>query len=689
MINREILLALEHLCQPGVVESVVQPVVRPADQLIVGYKALARMPVNPVRPPDWWLARAEEVGLRRTLEIACLAAAANLGPTPEGRLLFVNASPSTLADPAALALVDSLPERVVIELTEQEAVIDYGALRTHLARWLSRGFRIAVDDAGAGYSSLRHVIELAPDFLKLDRELIRGLDQDRSKRALVRSVVAFAREVGTSVIAEGVETPNELEVLREAGVHLVQGYLLARPGAPWPTIAAEASRSPMVSYHLLPERIGQLRQLLAQASDSRTACSVVAEHLFGQGQVMPSVYLERNGELRCIAQRGLWQVLDGMPGSAGITGRTWKSGEPIIVPDVSVEPRYLEAIPGVVSEICVPIFSDGRAIGALNIESLVPLPAGSQQMLEQCASLLAERIQEIGNPLPDTAWHRAVDASVAISGLTEGRHMPKLLLGCLRDAARIDSAALVLDESGGRSVVAAIGPLADSLLQLTRGELDALSSLVGDIRSCYTAGDASGRGFVGTESLRDGGARAVVVLPLWARRSRIGSIVLAHSRPVQLVGDDISRSRCSRTTSPPHSCRGGPSGHRSRHLRGELLHLEDGPPQAVTLDEPSYEAWISAVAAGLGSGQAVVLLEPDSLGLLPSTTNYRYLNRDQTPPRSASLPLRRGGDGLVRASGAVVALHRRLRPRPGVSGTRCWGGRRTNGPTRPVSRIRA
>src|SRR5580700_5461497 len=91
------------LCQPGIVESVVQPVVRAGDQLIVGYEALARMPLEPVHPPDWWLAQAERVGLRRNLEIACLKAASRLGPIPEERLLFVNLSPSLLSDPSVLA----------------------------------------------------------------------------------------------------------------------------------------------------------------------------------------------------------------------------------------------------------------------------------------------------------------------------------------------------------------------------------------------------------------------------------------------------------------------------------------------------------------------------------------------------------------------------------------------------------
>ena len=334
---------IEYLCEPGVVESVVQPVVRPADQLIVGYEALARMPIEPVRGPDFWLAMAAEVGLRSRLEIACLSAAVAMGPTPEDRLLFVNLSPSLLADPDALRLLDRLPDRLVIELTEQEAVDDYCGLRRDLAPWLARGVRIAIDDTGAGYSSLRHVIELTPDFLKLDRELVRDLDHDRNRRALVSAVAAFASEVGTSVIAEGVETETELDALREAEVDLVQGYLLARPGPAWPSISPECSQGHLNVVH--PQGTGQLSaeeklaDALGRASDPRTACSVVVEYLFRQGQIMPSAYLERHGELRCLAQRGLWQILDGMPGSAGITGRTWRTGRPIVVPRRGQEPR--------------------------------------------------------------------------------------------------------------------------------------------------------------------------------------------------------------------------------------------------------------------------------------------------------------------------------------------------------------
>ncbi len=535
--------SIELLCRPGVVQSVVQPVVRPSDQLIVGYEALARMPVEPLQPPDWWLARAEQVGLRRDLEVACLVAAANLGPTPEGRLLFVNLSPSLLADPKALAVLDDLPDRLVVELTEQEAVADYLRLRHDLEPWLSRGVRVAIDDTGAGYSSLRHVIELTPDFLKLDRELVRDLDTDKNRRALVRAMVAFASEVGTSVIAEGVETETELDILCQAEVHLVQGYLLARPAPAWPTVdPARATGRAVIQRSGKgggPGVDDKLSDALDRAPDASRACAVVVEHLFRQGQVMPSVYLERRGELRCIAQRGLWQILDGMCGWSGITGQTWMTGEPTVVPDVSRCPEYLESIPGVVSEICVPVKIGDSTVGALNIESLVPLPTGMLEQLERAAALLGDRLHAIGDTLEESAWDRTVQASVAISGITDQPHMPERLVRCVKDASQMDSAALVLATLGGHAVAAAAGPLAEDLFNLSPSDLEALSSLVGEIRSCYTGSDALGRGFVGTGSLRDGGARAVVVLPLWAQRTRVGSVVLAHSRPVQLSSEEI------------------------------------------------------------------------------------------------------------------------------------------------------
>ena len=133
----------------------------------------------------------------------------------------------------------------------------------------------------------------------------------------------------------------------------------------------------------------------------------MVDHLFRRGEIMPSIYLESEGHLRCIAQRGLWQVLDGMPATAGITGRTWKEGLPIVVDRVGDDPDYLEAIPGVVAEICVPISAGNRAIGALNVESLTPFPPRMFDTLIECARLLGRRLDLVRERTRETSWQRA------------------------------------------------------------------------------------------------------------------------------------------------------------------------------------------------------------------------------------------------------------------------------------------
>ena len=218
---------------------------------------------------------------------------------------------------------------------------DYDALRNCLAGYLQRGVRLAIDDAGAGYSSLRHVVELSPDYLKLDRELVSGIDQDPNRRALMRAVVAFAREVGTSVIAEGVETSRR--VGRPSGRRSAPGagLSLARPGPPWPDIEHTGPPKPRIGKEGGGRpNFGEdgLQQALARVDNVLEACEVAAETLYRHSHLLTSLYLERNHELRCLAQRGLWQVLDGMPGTAGITGRTWATATSVVVEDVSTRP---------------------------------------------------------------------------------------------------------------------------------------------------------------------------------------------------------------------------------------------------------------------------------------------------------------------------------------------------------------
>ncbi len=181
--------------------------------------------------PGEWLASAHAVGLGVELEVAIVEKAiTHLERLPPGALLTVNAGPTALASSslaAALGCTDRT--RVVIELTEQSPVHDYARLARAISGLRGAGARLAIDDAGAGFASLMHIVKLAPDFIKLDRQLTSGIELDPVRRSLAQSLVRFADETGAAFIAEGIENVEELSILRDLGIRYGQGFLLARP----------------------------------------------------------------------------------------------------------------------------------------------------------------------------------------------------------------------------------------------------------------------------------------------------------------------------------------------------------------------------------------------------------------------------------------------------------------------------
>lgn len=209
----------------------LQPLVSLADRSIVGVEALARF--RDGRGPDQWFRDAQTCGLTKQLDVVAFEAAAELfEEIPEGVYLSVNAGPDLLLDPRLRRrLVQSgLPlERLVIEVTEHARVTDYAALSQAVESLREHRIRFAIDDTGAGYSSLNHVLALRPDVIKLDRGLITGVESDPARRALVTALVLLALELGASVTGEGIETLGQLESLTTLGVDQGQGYLLARP----------------------------------------------------------------------------------------------------------------------------------------------------------------------------------------------------------------------------------------------------------------------------------------------------------------------------------------------------------------------------------------------------------------------------------------------------------------------------
>jgi PAS domain S-box-containing protein len=212
---------------------VFQPVVGLRTGLAAGFEALARFEQRPVRTPDVWFADADAVGLGKELELRAIAKAVECAAQlPDNVFLAVNVSPSTLVSEdldSTLAQFDR--ERLVVEVTEHAAVADYEQLKEAIGRLRHLGVRLAIDDAGAGHSGLNQIVQLVPEFIKLDLFLTRNIDSDSVKRALATALVTFAKEIGATLIAEGVETADELRVLRELGIDNAQGYFLGRPAA--------------------------------------------------------------------------------------------------------------------------------------------------------------------------------------------------------------------------------------------------------------------------------------------------------------------------------------------------------------------------------------------------------------------------------------------------------------------------
>lgn len=217
------------LSDPDAMRIVFQPIVDLVTSEHMGHEALARFPSEPPRPPNVWFEEAEEVGMRVELEGEAIRRALESIERLPG-YMSLNISPQTIGHDSFVDLLPTkLAHRIVLEVTEHAQVENYEGLAKSLEAFRQSGGRLAVDDAGAGFASLRHILRLNPDVIKLDLDLTRGVDHDPTRRALASALITFASEIDATVVAEGIETEEELDALRALGVPFGQGYFLGRP----------------------------------------------------------------------------------------------------------------------------------------------------------------------------------------------------------------------------------------------------------------------------------------------------------------------------------------------------------------------------------------------------------------------------------------------------------------------------
>jgi EAL domain-containing protein (putative c-di-GMP-specific phosphodiesterase class I) len=209
---------------------VLQPIVDLATGARIGAEALSRFPAAWGLAPDVCFAEAHSIGVGHQLELLALEGAAAHLADVEGHV-SMNVSPATLLTAAFAEVLGTMPlDRVLLELSEHDQVEDYTALNATLAPFRAAGLRLAIDDVGAGFSSLRHIVVTSPDVIKIDRSIVSGLHRDPVLAKLVGSLAEFAHGCDVQVVAEGVETADEDFALRGLGVDYGQGWLYGRPG---------------------------------------------------------------------------------------------------------------------------------------------------------------------------------------------------------------------------------------------------------------------------------------------------------------------------------------------------------------------------------------------------------------------------------------------------------------------------
>ncbi|HKH40763.1 MAG TPA: EAL domain-containing protein [Solirubrobacterales bacterium] len=382
---------IERILRERAIEPVFQPVASLTTGRLLGYEALARFPDSPERPPSTWFAQANACGLGPQLEAAAIQAALEAPGRPPGTHLAVNVSPSALSTDVVRSVLSDDLSGIVIELTEHEVYVGDSLLADTLADLRERGARIAIDDAGAGYAGLKQVMWVRPDIVKLDLDLTRAIHSDPVRMALVESLVRFARRVGATVCAEGIEQHDDIQALANLDVPWGQGYALGRPAPPWSRIsppAAETCRtalaqalisspggdSPTISAG--DRRLEHLNGRLANArtvSDLHSALDLIAGELHAD-KVALSRWAPALGSVETLAESGegsgkeVFAVRD-FPLTAEVLER--QTAAQVMAGDPRAESSEVELLLslGYRSLIMVPVVHRGESLGIVEAMS--------------------------------------------------------------------------------------------------------------------------------------------------------------------------------------------------------------------------------------------------------------------------------------------------------------------------------
>jgi diguanylate cyclase (GGDEF)-like protein len=274
-----------------------------------------------------------------------------------------------------------------------------------------------------------------------------------------------------------------------------------------------------------------LEQDLAAESDLYACAAVCCRHVVDAGYELISIYFERSGLLRCYASLGYWQVHDGFPLVRGVIGATVRTGQRHVLDTVG-NSTYIEAAPEVVAEICSPVVLDGRARGAVNLESATPLDDEAIADIDAVAEVLARRVAELSDQLDLTGWRLVADFASRVVRLNDPAEVAHETLAVARELTGVSTVAIALGSVvDGYALSFVTGALTDELRALNHSCLTRMGRWMEGARSTYTVGQPDGTGFTGEDSLRAGGVETLGVFALEMADARLGYLMLVDDVP--------------------------------------------------------------------------------------------------------------------------------------------------------------
>jgi diguanylate cyclase (GGDEF)-like protein len=288
------------------------------------------------------------------------------------------------------------------------------------------------------------------------------------------------------------------------------------------------------------QRSRGLRAALVAVDSHAAAAQAAVDHLQQLGYELPSVYVERGGRLRCLAQRGYWQVFDGVPPTSGVVGRGFTSETTLVVRSVSDVEDYIRAVPEVRSEVCVPLFVGGRTAGVVNVESLHVLSDADIATVEDVTAELSRRMSELA-PMPaESPAERLARASYDLACCDSVEAIVRTASTAALELAGMSSAAVLLADGCQHETALSTGPLGALLSTLPDPAVRQMRAYVETATSAYSLGEVVGRGFEAVALLRDQGVSSLVVLALRAVNEPVGVMVLADQAPQPRLHEAIS-----------------------------------------------------------------------------------------------------------------------------------------------------